>query len=112
MFSHWDNSGATKDYHRATDQHLGPVKPSGTTGKSLIVLNPRLSLNQRVPGSSPGAPTKQSSQNRAFFQDTPHSGAFCGGLRPLISWILVCGKCPDAWAVIFGLVLDPEIPLR
>jgi hypothetical protein len=25
----------------------------------LIVLNPSLSLNQRVPGSSPGAPTKQ-----------------------------------------------------
>jgi hypothetical protein len=24
----------------------------------LVVLNPWLSLNQRVPGSSPGAPTK------------------------------------------------------
>jgi hypothetical protein len=58
MFSHWDNSGATKDYHLATDAHLGPVKPSGTTGKSLIVLNPGLSLNQRVVGSSPTAPTK------------------------------------------------------
>jgi len=57
MFSRSDNSGATKDYHRATDARLGPVKPSGTTGKSLIVLNPGLSLNQRVPGSSPGAPT-------------------------------------------------------
>ncbi len=29
------------------------------TGKSLVVLNPSLTLNQRVPGSSPGAPTKR-----------------------------------------------------
>jgi hypothetical protein len=34
--------------HRATDAHLGPVKPSGATGKSLIVLNPGLTLNQLV----------------------------------------------------------------
>jgi hypothetical protein len=33
-------------------------KPKGATGKSLIVLNLWLTLNQRVPGSSPGAPTK------------------------------------------------------
>jgi len=29
------------------------------TGKSLIILKRWLTLNQRVPGSSPGAPTKQ-----------------------------------------------------
>ena len=55
---HSDNSCATKDYHCATDTHLRPDKPWGATGKSLIALNPWLSLNQRVPGSSPGAPTK------------------------------------------------------
>ena len=43
----------------ATDAHFLPDKAPGATGKSLIVLNPSLSLNQRVPGSSPGAPTKQ-----------------------------------------------------
>jgi hypothetical protein len=48
---------ATKDYDRATDAHSRPDKPSGATGKSLIVLNPWLTLNHRVPGSSPGAPT-------------------------------------------------------
>jgi hypothetical protein len=36
-----------------------PDKSRGATGKSLIVLSPWLTLNQRVPGSSPGAPTKQ-----------------------------------------------------
>jgi len=50
---------ATKDYDRATDAHFRPDKPWGATGKLLIVLNPWLTLNQRVPGSSPGAPTKQ-----------------------------------------------------
>jgi len=50
---------ATKHYDRATNAHFRPDKPRGATGKSLIVLNPWLSLNQRVPGSSPGAPTKQ-----------------------------------------------------
>ena len=48
-----------KDHRCATDAHYRPDKPRGATGKSLIVLNPWLSLNQRVPGSSPGAPTKQ-----------------------------------------------------
>src|SRR5215471_2451832 len=47
------------DYDRATDAHLGPEKPQGATGKSLIFLNSWLSLNQRVQGSSPCAPTKQ-----------------------------------------------------
>jgi len=37
-------------------------------------------LNQRVPGSSPDAPTTQSSQTSRF-QDDPHSGSFCGDLR-------------------------------
>jgi len=45
-------------YDRATNAHFRPVKAGGATGKSLIVLNPWLTLNQRVPGSSPGAPTK------------------------------------------------------
>ena len=49
--------GATKYYDRATNAHFRPDKPRGATGKSLIVLNPWLTLNQRVPGSSPGAPT-------------------------------------------------------
>jgi hypothetical protein len=35
-----------------------PDKPRGATCKSSIVLNPQLTLDQRVPGSSPGAPTK------------------------------------------------------
>jgi len=48
----------TKNYDRATDAHFRPDKLWGATGKSLIVLNPWLTLNQRVPGSSPGAPTK------------------------------------------------------
>jgi hypothetical protein len=51
---------ATKDYDRATDAHFRPDKPWGATGKSLIVLNPWMTLNHRVPGSSPGAPTKLS----------------------------------------------------
>ena len=46
------------NYHRATDAHFRPDKPRDATGKLLIVLNPWLTLNQRVPGSSPGAPTK------------------------------------------------------
>ena len=84
MFNHSDNSGATKGYHRATDAHLGPVKPSGTTGKSLIVLNPGLSLNQRVPGSSPGAPTTQKVFfSKSFAKRRPRTkrvscDAFCG----------------------------------
>jgi hypothetical protein len=45
----------------ATNAHFRPDKPSGATSKSLIVLDPSLSLNQRVPGSSPGAPTKKKS---------------------------------------------------
>jgi hypothetical protein len=45
----------------ATSADFRPDKPSGATSKSLIVLDPSLSLNQRVPGSSPGAPTKQKS---------------------------------------------------
>src|SRR5262249_26937746 len=49
---------ATKHYDRATNAHFRPDKLRGATGKSLIVLNPWLSLNQRVPGSSPGAPIK------------------------------------------------------
>jgi len=43
----------------ATNAHFPLDKPRGATCKSLIVLNPWLTLNQRVPGSSPGAPTKQ-----------------------------------------------------
>ena len=50
---------ATRDSDRATNAHFRSDKPRGATGKSLIVLNPWLTLNQRVPGSSPGAPTKQ-----------------------------------------------------
>jgi hypothetical protein len=49
---------ATKRYGRATNAHFRPDKPSSATVKSLIVLFPWLTLNQRVPGSSPGAPTK------------------------------------------------------
>jgi hypothetical protein len=52
---------ATKDYDRATDAHFRPDKPWGATDKSLIILNPWLTLNHRVPGSSPGAPTMISS---------------------------------------------------
>jgi hypothetical protein len=43
---------------RATNALFRPAKPRGATCKSLIVLNLWLTLNQRVPGSSPGAPTK------------------------------------------------------
>jgi hypothetical protein len=50
----------TKHYDRATNARFRPDKSRCATGKSLIVLYPSLSLNQRVPGSSPGAPTKQS----------------------------------------------------
>ena len=53
------SAGQRSNYHRAMDGHLRPDKPWAATGKSLIVLNPWLTLNQRVPGSSPGAPTKQ-----------------------------------------------------
>jgi hypothetical protein len=49
--------GKLKHYDRATNAHFRPDKPRGATGKSLIVLSPWLTLNQRVPGSSPGAPT-------------------------------------------------------
>jgi sodium/bile acid cotransporter family protein DUF4137 len=57
---HSYDSSAAKDYDRATDAHFRPDKHRGAIGKLLIVLNPWLSLNQRVPGSSPGAPTRQS----------------------------------------------------
>ena len=57
---------ATKHYDRATNAHFRPDKPRGATGKSLIVLNPWLSLNQRVPGSSPGAPTRKPQQINAM----------------------------------------------
>src|SRR5215469_17533253 len=40
---------ATKHYDRATNAHFRPDKSRGATGKSLIVLNPWLTLNQRVP---------------------------------------------------------------
>src|SRR5215469_15440005 len=50
---------ATKHYDRATNAHFQPDKSRGATGKLLIVLNPWLTLNQRVPGSSPGAPTSK-----------------------------------------------------
>jgi hypothetical protein len=48
---------ATKHHDRATNAHFRPDKLGTATSKSLIVLNPWLTLNQRVPGSSPGAPT-------------------------------------------------------
>jgi hypothetical protein len=57
---------AAKHYDRATNAHFRPDKPRGATGKSLIVLNPWLSLNQRVPGSSPGAPTNKFRHFKAF----------------------------------------------
>jgi len=50
-----------------------PDKAGGATGKSLIVLDPRLSLNQRVPGSSPGAPTKS---NKALAMIEHQNGSF------------------------------------
>lgn len=56
-----DKRSATKHYDRATNAHFRPDKAGGATGKSLIVLNPWLFLNQRVPGSSPGASTKEES---------------------------------------------------
>jgi hypothetical protein len=34
--------------HRATDAHLGPVKSSGATGKSLTISNAGRTLNQRL----------------------------------------------------------------
>jgi hypothetical protein len=49
---------ATKHFDCATNARYGSDKAGGATGKSLIFLSPQLSLNQRVPGSSPGAPTK------------------------------------------------------
>lgn len=49
---------ATKACDHATDAHFRPNKRLGATGKSLIVLDPWLTVNQRVPGSSPGAPNK------------------------------------------------------
>src|SRR6516165_1979199 len=57
---------ATKHYDRATNAHFQLDKPGGATGKSLIVLNPWLTLNQRVPGSSPGAPTRKPQQINAM----------------------------------------------
>ena len=49
----------SKTGNHETNDHLGPDKSMAVTSKSLIVPNPWLTLNQRVPGSSPGAPTKQ-----------------------------------------------------
>lgn len=41
------NAGsATKHYDRATNAHFRPDNSRGATGKSLIVLDPSLSLNQ------------------------------------------------------------------
>lgn len=45
-------------YDRATNAYFRSDKSSGEISKSLIVLEPSLSLNQRVPDSSPGAPTR------------------------------------------------------
>jgi hypothetical protein len=45
-----------------------------------------LALNQRVPGSSPGAPTTQSSEN-ADWQYGLRLTVFCGDLRPSFSGI-------------------------
>jgi hypothetical protein len=39
---------ATTEYNRTTDARFQPDKPWGATGKSLIVLNPWLTLNQRL----------------------------------------------------------------
>jgi hypothetical protein len=39
---------AVSDNNRATDAHFRPDKPWGATGKSLIVLNLWLTLNQHV----------------------------------------------------------------
>jgi hypothetical protein len=49
---HSDNSSATKDYDRATNAHFRPDKPRGATGKSLIVLNPWLTLKTPVGATS------------------------------------------------------------
>jgi hypothetical protein len=57
---------ATKHYDRATNAHFRPDKPRGATGKSLIALSPWLTLNHRVPGSSPGAPTNKSNYFRCL----------------------------------------------
>jgi hypothetical protein len=38
---------------------IGRIRPEGATSETLIILNPWLTPNQRLPGSSPGAPTKQ-----------------------------------------------------
>jgi hypothetical protein len=56
-----------RHHDRATNAHLLSDKSRGATGKSLIVLDPSLSLNQRVPGSSPGAPTTPSPGAQAPF---------------------------------------------
>lgn len=40
-------AGATKHFDRATNAHFRPDEPRGATGKSLIVLTPWLTLNQR-----------------------------------------------------------------
>jgi hypothetical protein len=46
-----------------------------------------------VTSLNPATSTTQSSQT-ARFQDDPQSGAFCGDLRPFISWILVSVGLP------------------
>jgi hypothetical protein len=53
---------------RATGRHLTPQSPRRATGKALTLRPGRLTLNHRVPGSSPGAPTKPNA--------LPHSGFF------------------------------------
>jgi hypothetical protein len=49
---------AAKYDDRAMNAHFRSESSSRTTSKSLIFRNQSLSLNHRVPGSSPGAPTK------------------------------------------------------
>jgi hypothetical protein len=83
---------ATKDYDRATDAHFRPDKPWGATGKSLIVLNPWLTLNHRVPGSSPGAPTTQSSKTRMLTSPS-RKVAFAAISRAL--WSPISGLCAE-----------------
>jgi hypothetical protein len=56
------NRQCNEDYARATDAHFRPDKPRGATGRSLIVLNPQLTVNQPphdFAGSSPASPTNK-----------------------------------------------------
>jgi hypothetical protein len=68
-------------YHRAADAHFRPDKPRDATGKLLIVLNPWLTLNQRVPRFEPWCAHKQdqalatiANQNGPFSWET---GSIC-----------------------------------